>query len=128
MNREELRGVLLEELARLAREADLAALSPNALLREELDIDSFDFGRFVTALDARLKIAVPEEGYQRLQALEGCVKSRADWQPELKEALRVPRADGPYSSPMVARFSKALAELFRCREHAPHPWPATTVG
>ncbi len=73
MTRDELRTVILEELGRLAPEADLASLPPAARIREELDLDSFDFARFVTALDERLGVAIPEEDYARLETLDRCL-------------------------------------------------------
>lgn len=73
MTREELRAVVLEELTRLAPEAAPPSLSPKARFREALDIDSFDFIRFVTALDERLGIDVPETDYRELETLEGCL-------------------------------------------------------
>lgn len=73
MSREELRAIVLAELARLAPEADLASLPPQARLREELDIDSFDFARFISALDERLGVEVPELDYGKLETLEGCL-------------------------------------------------------
>lgn len=73
MTRDALRAVVLEELARLAPEATLSTLPPGARLREELDIDSFDFLRLVTALDERLGVDVPERDYAALQTLGGCL-------------------------------------------------------
>jgi len=73
VTREELREVVLSELAHLAPEADLPSLPPRARLREELDIDSFDFVRLITALDQRLGIDVPETDYRKLETLEGCL-------------------------------------------------------
>ena len=73
MTRDELRTLVLAELAQLAPEADLSSLSPKARLREELDIDSFDFVRLVTALDQRLGIDVPEVDYRKLETLDGCL-------------------------------------------------------
>lgn len=73
MTREALRAVVLEELARLAPEADLSAVRADTRLREELDIDSFDFLRLITALDERLGINVPEQDYRELETLGGCL-------------------------------------------------------
>lgn len=84
MTREELRKVVLEEVTRLAPETDLAALSPKTRLREDLELDSFDFARLVTALDERLGIDVPEVDYAKLQTLDGCLdylSSRVSAQP-----------------------------------------------
>lgn len=73
MTRDELGAVVREELAHLAPEADLAGMPANLRLREDLDIDSYDFARFVTALDERLGINVPETDYAKLETLGGCL-------------------------------------------------------
>lgn len=73
MKPEEIRGVVLHELGRIAPEADLAALPDSAPLREELDIDSMDFLRFVTALHEATGVDVPEADYERIASLRGCV-------------------------------------------------------
>lgn len=73
MTRDEICHVVFEELARLAPEADLAALEPQAQLRADLDLDSFDFVQFIAALDRRLGIAVPEADYRSLETLTGCL-------------------------------------------------------
>jgi len=71
VNRDDLRKVLFEELRRLAPEADLASLAPKALIRDELDLDSYDFGRLITAVDQRLGIEIPEGDYARVETLDG---------------------------------------------------------
>jgi acyl carrier protein len=81
MTRDELRVVVLEELARLAPEAELASLPPSTRLREDLDLDSFDFARLVTAIDERLGVNVPEADYRKLETLEGCLDYLAALQP-----------------------------------------------
>ena len=92
MTRDELRDVVLEELGRLAPEADLAASSPATRLREDLDLDSFDFVRFVTALDERLGIEVPEADYARLQTLDGCLSYLLTRVPAAPATLREGRS------------------------------------
>jgi acyl carrier protein len=73
VRREEIRDVVRRELGRIAPEADFAALPESAPLREELDIDSMDFLRFVTALHEATGIDVPEADYERIASLQGCV-------------------------------------------------------
>lgn len=73
MNRDVVQKVVLEELARLAPEADLGALPPRARLREELDIDSFDFLNLLVALDGRLGVSVPETDAGKLATLDALV-------------------------------------------------------
>lgn len=60
-----------ESLLEVAPEADLAALRPDAPLRRQLDIDSFDFLRMLEVFQARTGIDVPERDYARLDTLEG---------------------------------------------------------
>ena len=73
MTRDQLRTLLLQELAQLAPEADLAMLEPTTPLREELDLDSFDFIRFITAVDERLSIEVSESDYTHFETLGSCL-------------------------------------------------------
>jgi acyl carrier protein len=65
--------VVLRALGRIAPEADLAALSPTADIREKLDIDSIDFLNFVLAVHQELGIDVPESDYRKLRTLDSCV-------------------------------------------------------
>jgi acyl carrier protein len=67
MTREEIKTVLVEELGRIAPEADPGALSSEADIREELDIDSFDFQNLIIALAERLQLDIPERDYPKLQ-------------------------------------------------------------
>jgi len=73
VTRDEIKQLLLEELATLAPEADLQSLKPTASLREELDLDSFDLLRFLGAIDEKFGVEVPEEDFAKLDTLEGCI-------------------------------------------------------
>jgi acyl carrier protein len=73
MNAAEIRTAMLEALAEIAPEADLGALDENADLREQLDIDSFDFLNVVIALHERTGIEVAERDYPQLTTLAGSV-------------------------------------------------------
>lgn len=65
-----LHELIIEELHRIAPEADPESLSPQMELREQLDMDSMDFLNLVTALCTRLDISIPERDYDKLQTLE----------------------------------------------------------
>jgi len=69
MTRDEIRTIILDKLGRIAPEADLVQLDPDADLREDLDLDSMDFLNFVTALHERLKLDIPEADYPKLFTL-----------------------------------------------------------
>lgn len=78
MSRDEIRQVLLDALKRIAPEIDASTIDPGASLREELDIDSMDFLRFVVGLHDRLGVDVPESDYARLYTLDGAVSYLAE--------------------------------------------------
>lgn len=71
MSHPDVHNLILTKLGELAPEADLTALDPHLDFREELDIDSFDFVRFITSLCEVMKIDVPEEDYLKLATLSG---------------------------------------------------------
>lgn len=71
--KEALRELIFTELSELAPEADLTRLAPETDIREELDIDSFDFVRFITALSQETGIDVPEEDYIKLTTIAGAM-------------------------------------------------------
>lgn len=68
---QDLRRVIEEELLRVAPEAQLGDLEGDDSLRDELDLDSMDFLRFVQGLHARTGIEVPELDYPKLDSLDG---------------------------------------------------------
>ncbi len=57
---------------------EIDPVRPGADLREELDIDSVDFLRFVVQLHERLGVSVPEADYPRIRTLDGCVAYLAE--------------------------------------------------
>ena len=73
MNAAEIREVVLSILGGIAPEVDLSQVRPGADLRDELDIDSMDFLRFVVGIAERLKVEVPEADYPLVRTLDGCV-------------------------------------------------------
>ncbi len=78
MNREEIAGAIRFILGGIAPEVDLAQVRPDADLRDELDIDSMDFLRFVVGIHERLGVDVPEADYPRIRTLDGCVAYLAE--------------------------------------------------
>lgn len=73
MTRDEIRKHVLDSLVSVAPEADVASLSGNVSLREQLDIDSMDFLNFVIAIHESLQVEIPERDYAKLITLQGCV-------------------------------------------------------
>ncbi len=65
MTREDIEAAVRSSLGAIAPEVDLSRVRPNADLRDELDIDSMDFLRFV--------VDVPEKDYPRIRTLASCI-------------------------------------------------------
>jgi acyl carrier protein len=65
-SRDAIARAVEDALRQVAPEADTAALPPNQPIRDALDIDSFDFLRFVVGLHERLGVDVPEADYASL--------------------------------------------------------------
>lgn len=73
MTRENIRAALIEALSSIAPEGDYAALRGDRPLREQLDIDSFDFLNVVIRLHDKLGVEVPEADYQKLATLDSAI-------------------------------------------------------
>jgi acyl carrier protein len=73
MTPEQVRQGFLDALGQIAPEGDLDHLRPDRPLRDQLDIDSYDFLQLVIALHERLGIDIPEADYQRLATLQGAL-------------------------------------------------------
>jgi acyl carrier protein len=69
----DLRRALIESLQEVAPELDPAALRTDRPLRQQLDIDSFDFLRVLEALQRRTGIEVPEAAYPAFDTLDGAL-------------------------------------------------------
>ncbi len=73
MNAGEIREVVLSILGGIAPEVDPSQVRPGADRRDELDIDSMDFLRFVVGIAERLGVEIPEADYPLVRTLDGCV-------------------------------------------------------
>lgn len=69
MTREEIRQNLVQALISVAPEIDPTAIRPDVPLRDQVDLDSMDFLRFVVELHKTVGVDVPEADYQRLDSL-----------------------------------------------------------
>ena len=73
MTREEIKAAVLEEIANIAPEADLANLDPSDDVREVLDMDSMDVLNLVIALHKRLHVDIPDADAARFVTVGGAV-------------------------------------------------------
>ncbi len=81
MTETEIRETIIAGLSQIAPEADFEELSPTENIREELDIDSFDFLNFLIGLDDKLGVEIPESDYEKLISMNdliGYLQERID--------------------------------------------------
>lgn len=74
MDAAEIRRQVLEELQRIAPELEPKQLRGDRPLRDEVDLDSMDWLRFISALHRRIGVSIPEADYRRLDRLEAIVE------------------------------------------------------
>lgn len=69
----EIRQAVIDALSEVAPEGEYDRLKPDAPLRDQLDIDSYDFLNVVVHLHDKLGVDIPEADYQKLATLNGAV-------------------------------------------------------
>ena len=70
----DLKPLIIEVLVGIAPEAQGNQLDHARSFRDQFDFDSVDFLSFVTALEKKLDLKVPEIDFPRLSSLDGCVE------------------------------------------------------
>jgi len=80
MTPRELEGEVMRCLTEVAPEVDAATLDRTRPFREQLDMDSIDFLRFVVALSKAAGADIPERDYARLATVEACASYLAQAQ------------------------------------------------
>ena len=73
MTHDDIRSAFLDTLASVAPEADFDALKPDRPLRDQLDIDSFDFLNVILRVHEKLGVDIPEADYPKLATLSGAL-------------------------------------------------------
>jgi acyl carrier protein len=79
MTEEEIRKIIFQLLKTIAPDTEPEKLKPDDNIRQSLGIDSFDYLKFIVALDEKLKVQTPEEDYGKigtLKTLVGYITSR----------------------------------------------------
>lgn len=74
MTRDEIKRAILDALASVAPEGNYDHLKADRPLRDQLDIDSYDFLNVVIALHETLGVDIPEADYQKLATVNGAVE------------------------------------------------------
>jgi len=73
MTKDDIRAAVLDALSSVAPEGDYERLKPDRPLRDQLDIDSYDFLNVVVHLHDQLGVDIPEADYQQLGTLDATV-------------------------------------------------------
>lgn len=80
-----VRNTVLDELGRIAPEVEIEAIDPARPLREQVDLDSMDWLRFLTAVSRSLAIEIPDRAARRLATVDAlCGFLEARLQPEAR--------------------------------------------
>ena len=74
MTRADLEAIVLKALAEVAPETGSAPLRADLPLRDQVDLDSFDFLNFVIAIHKASGVAIPESDYGRLASVSAAVE------------------------------------------------------
>jgi acyl carrier protein len=74
VTRPEIREKVVQALASVAPEVDPGTIGADIPLRDQVDLDSMDFLRFVVELHEQVGVEVPERDYGRLATLAGAVE------------------------------------------------------
>jgi len=72
-DRAAIRQAVIDAVLTIAPEADFATVVPTKSLREQLDLDSFDYLNVLIALAKRLQVEVPEADYGKVDTLDGLI-------------------------------------------------------
>jgi len=69
-DREQLKAAIFEAITSIAPETDTADIRPDRPLRQQIDLDSFDFLNVIIRLHETLGIDIPESDYGEMQTLD----------------------------------------------------------
>jgi acyl carrier protein len=73
MTRDDIQAKVMEALVAVAPEAGAGGVNPDVPLRDQVDLDSMDFLRFVVGLHEQLGVDVPESDYGKIASVAAAV-------------------------------------------------------
>lgn len=74
MTVKELRDMIRRLLQHVAPEADASAIDPKEPLQQALDLDSFDFLRFLVSVREETGVTIEESDYGNLRTVDDLVR------------------------------------------------------
>jgi acyl carrier protein len=73
VNNDELKALILHEVANIAPEADPNQIDPTADLSEQVDLDSMDLLNLMIAIHAATGVDIPEADYSKMATLNSAI-------------------------------------------------------
>ena len=73
MSDDEIKALILGEVAKIAPEFDPLQIDPAVDLRDQIDLDSMDILNLMIAIHAATGIDIPEADYPKMATLDECV-------------------------------------------------------
>jgi len=70
----DVRGEILSVLTTIAPEVEAGDITDDALLRDQVDLDSMDWLNFLVGVHKRLNVDIPERDYASLRTLPDVVR------------------------------------------------------
>jgi len=70
IDREQLKAAIFEAITAIAPEIDMKDIRPDRPLRQQIDLDSFDFLNVIIRLHETLGIDIPESDYGEMHTLD----------------------------------------------------------
>ena len=70
----EIRDDILSVLTEIAPEVEPDEISDQALLRDQVDLDSMDWLNFLIGIHKRLHVEIPEADYRKLRTVDDLVR------------------------------------------------------
>lgn len=78
MEKQQIRETILRMLMSIAPDADVQTIKPNVSFHDQLEIDSIDFLRLMTALEKELQVEISDLDFPKLSTLQGCINYLAE--------------------------------------------------
>lgn len=73
MNQTEIRNAVYAALGDIAPEVESGTLQGDRPIRDQVEIDSFDFLQLLIRLSESTGVEIPESDYDRVQTLDGLI-------------------------------------------------------
>ena len=73
MNSDDIRRMILDLLAEICPDAEIANIDPAVSFRDQFEFDSIDFLNLILATEKILNLRIAEVDYPLLSSLDGCI-------------------------------------------------------